>query len=92
MIISSSWDKEEPINVKFSQPIHLQISPFVRGSIPFNQIAPIGEIASHGAQILLAKKFKVGQRIEVTYLGQSRYSLIGQSKQDAKKPSKGAKH
>lgn len=45
LIVSSSWDKEEPVNLKFSHPIQVQVSPFVRGSIPFNQIVPVEELA-----------------------------------------------
>ena len=60
MIISSSWEKEEPMNLKFSHPIHVQVSPFVRGSIPFDKIVSVEELAKFGSQILLSKKFKIG--------------------------------
>jgi hypothetical protein len=41
----------------------VQVGPFVRGTIPFNQIAPVGELAKFGSQIILSKKYKIGQTI-----------------------------
>ena len=48
------------MNLKFSHPIHVQVSPFVRGSIPFDKIVSVEELAKFGSQILLSKKFKIG--------------------------------
>lgn len=92
LIVSSSWEKEEPMNLKFSHPIHLQVSPFVRGSIPFNQIVAVEELAKHGSQILLSKKFKVGQRVEVTHIGNNEFSLLSKTEEAAKKTKKSSKY
>ena len=92
LIVSSSWEKEEPVNLKFSHPIHVQVSAFVRGSIPFNQIVPVEELAKHGSQILLSKKFKVGQRVEVTHIGNNEFSLLSNNGDVAKKTKKSSKY
>jgi len=49
MVSSCDFEKDQPINLHFSQPIQLQISPFVRGSVPFNQIVPTSTLAKFGS-------------------------------------------
>ena len=65
IIVSSSWDSSEPVNYKVSKPIQIQISPFVRGSIPFNQIVDIDYLTKHGVQ---GKSFKIGKKVSVKYM------------------------
>lgn len=48
VIVSSTWDSEEPLNLKISKPISIQISAFVKGSIPFNQIVEVDDLAKFG--------------------------------------------
>tara|TARA_B110000285_G_C14980503_1_gene541126 strand:+ start:834 stop:1037 length:204 start_codon:yes stop_codon:yes gene_type:complete len=57
----------------------VQVSPFVRGTVPFNQIAETGELAKHGSQIIMSKKYKVGQTISASYLGRGQFSLLTHS-------------
>ena len=48
-IISSSWEQNEAINLKLSNPVHLQVSPFVRGNVAFNQIVSLENLAKFGS-------------------------------------------
>jgi len=61
VIISSTWDSQDALNLKLSEPIHIQLSPFVRGKVPFNQILGVDELAKFGSQVFNERKFKVGQ-------------------------------
>ena len=65
----TSFDGEDAVNLRYSQPIQVQISPFVRCSIPFNMIVPTKDIALHGSKIIESKNFKVGQKLEAKYVG-----------------------
>ena len=51
LLVSSSWEKEESINLKFSHPIHVQVSPFVKRLIIFKQIVLVEELAKMGTQL-----------------------------------------
>lgn len=76
VIISSTWDSQDALNLKLSDPIHIQLSPFVRGKIAFNQILPVEDLATFGSQIFKEKNFKVGQKVKVTYLGNGQFSML----------------
>jgi predicted HTH domain antitoxin len=45
IIVSSTWDSEEPLNLKISKPLSVQISAFVKGYVSFNQISEIDDVA-----------------------------------------------
>ena len=79
VILSCSMQQEQAINLKFSEPMLVQVSPFVRGTVPFNQIAETGELAKHGSQIIMSKNYKVGQTISASYLGRGQFSLLTHS-------------
>lgn len=76
VIISSLLDKEEALNLKFSHPMQIQVSPFVRGSVAFNQLEQVTELAKFGSQIIQSKKYFVGQIISATYVGRGQFSLL----------------
>lgn len=84
--MSCSLDREEAVNLKQSLPMQVAVSSFIRGQVPFNKIVSTQDIATHGSQIILSKKFKVGQSIEAKYLGNGLFSLI---EDDKKKFQKG---
>lgn len=71
--------------MKFSQPMLVQVSPFVRGSIPFNQIVEVEELAKYGSEIIMSKKFKVGKTISAIYIGKGQFSLISQETKEKQK-------
>lgn len=56
--------------------MQIQVSPFVRGSIAFNQLASVQELAKFGSQIIQSKGYFVGQTISVTYAGRGQFSLL----------------
>ena len=80
--------KNEPINLKFSSPMLVQVSPFVRGSIGFDQLASIENLAKFGPEIIMNQKYFIGKSIPVTYIGKGQFSLLDkQNKKGA--PKKG---
>jgi len=52
------------INFKYSEPIQIQLSPFVRGSIPFDHMINPSDLSA----AFMETKYSVGQQVEVTYL------------------------
>lgn len=54
----------------------LQVSPFVRGTVAFNQLVDAKSLAK-GQE--LEKMFKLGQTIEATYIENESFSLTGQA-------------
>lgn len=73
LILSCSNQEELPMNLKFSHPMLLQISPFVSGTVPFNQIVSSENLQEFG---YIISKHKVGQKVEATYLGNGQFSLL----------------
>lgn len=73
LVVQSSWDSQEPVNLKFSKPVQIQISAFVRGQIPFNQILNMSDLSNLGIQY---KKFKIGQKLSVKYIQNGQFSLL----------------
>ena len=49
VIVSSTWDAQDALNLKLSEPIHVQLSPFVRGKILFNQIVSVEDLSKFGS-------------------------------------------
>jgi len=88
MVISCSMVKNEPINLKFSSPMLVQVSPFVRGSIGFDQLTTIESLAKFGPEIIMNQKYFIGKSLSVTYIGKGQFSLLDkQNKKGA--PKKG---
>lgn len=75
-IISCSSHKEEALNLKYSSPLQIQVSPFIRGSIPFSQIVSTDDLVKHGSEIIKSKKFTVGQMVTATFIGDGSFSLL----------------
>ena len=73
MVVSCSYEKEEAMNLKYSQPIQLQVSPYLRGSVPFNHIISPSDLVKFG---YVTAKVKVGDRMEVTYIGNQNFSML----------------
>ena len=51
------------------------MSPFVRGKIAFNQIVGVDELSKFGSQVFAERNFKIGQKINVTFLGNGQFSM-----------------
>lgn len=66
MVVSSSLQSEEAMNLKFSQPVQLQVSSFIRGVVAFNHIEDPLSVAANGG---ISKKLKVGDTVTASYLG-----------------------
>lgn len=60
------------INFKYSEPIQIQLSPFVRGSIPFDHMINPSDLSA----AFMETKYSVGQQVEVTYLEKNQFSLL----------------
>jgi len=52
------------INFKYSEPIQVQLSPFVRGSIPFDHMINPSDLSA----AFMETKYSVGQQVDVKYL------------------------
>jgi hypothetical protein len=51
------------------------LSPFVRGKIAFNQIVGVDELSKFGSQVFAERDFKIGQKINATFLGNGQFSM-----------------
>lgn len=67
---------EPALNLRNSKPLQVQVSVNIRGQVPFHHIVPTAELAKFGAGILSAKQLKGGTSVQVTYLGDSNFSLL----------------
>lgn len=68
----------ESVNLRNSCPLIVQVSPFVRGLVPFDQIVSTQELAQFGSSYLEggAQKLKAGSRADVRYMGNGRFSML----------------
>jgi len=60
------------MNMKFSEPLHIYLSPLSHGTVPFNHLVDPEKLGS----TFLSQKFRIGQSIQVSYTGNNRFSLL----------------
>jgi hypothetical protein len=62
------------VNYAFSQPIHITVSPFIKGSISFSKIVDADVLLNDSSSFL--QKFKPGSPVKVYYTADGDFSLI----------------
>ena len=79
VVLAQPGASEGSINLKNSCPIIIQVSPFVRGLVPFDKIVKTQDLVDHGFTYLSgAPHLQLGSQVEVEYLGDKKFSICNE--------------